>query len=176
MAGQGVGDIVKELAHPAFIHHFAENDEQNDIGGGHLDGGAVYAVNIRGQIGHYPLPGVAPVHENTGELPPEEGIQQENHGQNRQGPAAEPPGGDQHQNNQNRAVNNINGFPFEAGGNKHRIADKHINRHGNGDQNHNPVIPGYFLPAGFLKGRIQGKAQHENHAYMDGMMLDIYHL
>ncbi len=103
VAGEGVGDVVEELAHAALVHHFAEDDKQHDIGRGHLDRGAVDAVDVGGQIGHDAVPVIAAVHEDAGHGAPEDRVDQEDDRQDAQRRTAEAAGALEHQQDQDRA-------------------------------------------------------------------------
>ena len=74
VTSQSVGDVIKELAHAALVHDFAKDDEQHNIGGGHLDGGAINSIDIGSQVSDDPVPGVTAVHEYAGERATEDGI------------------------------------------------------------------------------------------------------
>ena len=176
MTGDGVGDVIEELPHAALVHDLAEDDEQHDIGGRHLDGRAVDAVDVRGEVGHDPVPGVAPVLEDAREGPAVDGVDQEDDGQDGQRPAAEPLRGHQHQHDQDGAQDDVDLLTREAGGDERRIADEDVDGHGDGQGNEDPVIPGDLLAAGLLAGRIEGEAQDEDQAHVDGVVLDVDHL
>ena len=176
VTGQGVGDVVEELAHAALVHHFAEDDKQDDIGGGHLDGGAVDAVDIGGEIGDDAVPVIAPVHEETGHIPAEYGIDQEDDGQDAQGRTAESAGALQHQQDQDRTEDNVNGLALEAGGDEYGIADEYIDGHDRRQSEADPVVPYDFFPAGLFKGGVEQEADHQHQSHMDGVVLDVHHL
>ena len=108
--------------------------------------------------------------------PAEEGIQEEDDGQDRQRPAGEPPRGDQHQGDEDGAQDDVDVLAGEAGGDEHRIPNEDVDGHDDGEGDEDPVIPGDLLPAGLLEGRIEGKAQDQDQAHVDGMVLDVDHL
>ena len=173
VAGQGVGDVVEELAHAALVHHLTEDDKQHDKGGRHLDRAAVDTGDVTGQVLDHPGPGVAPVLENAGEVPAVHAIDQEDGRQNGEGRAADPPGALHHQQNEQGAHDDIQAGGPEAGGGPVHVAVEHVAGHRGGQDNADPVIPGHLFAAGLLVGRVVEEAQNQHQTHVDGVVLDI---
>ena len=134
------------------------------------------AVDVGGEVGHDPVPGVAPVLEDAREGPAEQGVEQEDDGQDGQRPAAQAAGGHQHQHDQDGAQDDVDVLTREAGGDEHRVADEDVDGHDHRQGDEDPVVPGDLLAAGLLEGRIEGEAQDEDQAHVDGVVLDVDHL
>ena len=176
VAGEGVCDVVEELAHAALVHHFTEDDKKHDIGRRHLDRGAVDAVDVGGQIGHDAVPGVAAVHKDAGHGAPEDRVDQENDRQDAQRGTAQAAGALEHQQDEDRANDDVDRFTLKAGGDEHRIADEHIDRHDGGKREQKPIIPHDLFTARLLKGGIEQEADYQHQSNMDGVVLDVDHL
>ena len=173
VAGQGVGNVIEELAHAALVHHLAEDDEQHDKGGRHLHGASVDAGDIAGEVLDHPGPGVAPVLEDAGEVPAVHAIDQEDGRQDGEGRAADAPGALHYQQDEQGAHDDVQRGGPEAGGGPGHVAVEHIAGHGHRQRNADPVIPGHLFPAGLLKSRVKQEAQHQHHAHVDGVVLDV---
>ena len=176
MAGESVCNVVEELAHAALVHDLTKDDEEHDVGGGDLHAGAVDTVNVGGEVGNDTVPGIAAVHEHAGEAAAEDAVDQEHDGEDRQGRTADAAGALQNQQDQDGTHDQVQSGGLEAGGNKHRVAHEHVNGHCYGEGDADPVVPGNLFAAGVLEGRIQGKAQQQNEAHMQCVVLDVDHL
>ena len=176
VSGEGVGNIVEELAHAALVHHFTEDDEQHDVRGRDLDGRAVDAVDIGREVGDDAVPVVAAVHEDTRQIPAEEAVSQKDDGQDAQRGAAQAAGAFEHEQNEDRAHDDVDRLTLEARGDEHRVADKDIDGHDRGEREEDPVVPGHLLAAGLFERGIEQEADYEDKAHMNGVVLDVDHL
>ena len=176
-SGHGIGDVVKELAHAALVHHFTEGDEKEDVGGGHIDRRAVDSLRVGKEMTHEFLPGVTSVQEDARNIDwygslllSHQSVNDKDDRQDGKRVAADAAGRFQHQNCQQCAENDVQAVGVSCAVDDIEIVQPHIDRDRCRKSHQYPVVPGDDLPARLFCRRIQREGEDQDHCHMQGTM------
>ena len=165
MPGDGVGQLDEELAHARFLQEGAEEDEQEDEGGGSAYRGAEDALRGIEQVLD-DEPGAEPaVAQEAGHRPAEVADQDEDAGDDHDGQAHHAPAALQQQQDGDAADPQLIQLQAVLG---HDLAEKHhrVQIEADRHQAQNDIPPGQRILPGPLAHRVQQKAQQHHDAHV----------